>query len=81
MNISEIGTVFGISLALLGGGGTVGKYYADHEYVTIAAQNQSLMWDIEDEIARIESRIEEGVATESDRQRKAVLQERLKHLQ
>ena len=80
MNVSEIGTVFGIAMVLAGSTATGAKFYADHTYVTIAAQNQALVWDIEDEIAAIERRIEAGTATQQDRTRLGILKERLRHL-
>lgn len=80
MNISEIGTVFGIATVLVGSTATGAKFYADHTYVTIASQNQALVWAVEDEIAEIERKIEDGTATERDRTRLAILKERLRHL-
>lgn len=80
MNVSDIGTVFGIATVLIGSTATGAKYYADHTYVTVAAQNQALVWDIEDEIASIERRIKAGTATQQDLTRLAILKERLRHL-
>jgi len=80
MNISELGTVFGIATVLVGSTATGAKFYADHTYVTVAAQNQALVWDIEDEISEIERRVEDGTATQQDRTRLAILKERLRHL-
>ena len=34
MSITELGTVFGISLAVASGAGTAGKFYLDAEYVS-----------------------------------------------
>ena len=80
MNLSDIAIIFGICTPLVIGGGTAGKYYADHEYVTIASQNQSLLWDIEDEMTGIQERIDNGTATASDLARMATLKERQRQL-
>ena len=80
MSISEIGTIFGIAVTIAGGTATGAKFYADHTYVTIASQNQALIWDIEDEITELERRVDDGSATQRDHARLATLRERLRHL-
>jgi hypothetical protein len=54
--------------------------WGDIRYVTVAAQNKALRFDIEDELAAINHRIANGSATSQDLQRKAVLEDRLKRL-
>jgi len=55
-------------------------YLGDQRWVTIASQNKELKFSIEDELAEIQHKIDTGKATEQDRIRKAVLEERLKQL-
>jgi hypothetical protein len=52
----------------------------DNTYVTVASQNKSLQFEIEDELYLINQRIENGTATAQDMERKAVLEDRLKHI-
>ncbi len=80
MNLGDLGIVCGICATLLTPAGVGLKYYADHEYVTIASQNQKLLWDIEDEIAVLQEKEVAGTATPSELQRLATLLERKRHL-
>lgn len=41
MSITDIGIIFGISMSVAGGGGVAGKYYMDHEYVTIGSVQEA----------------------------------------
>jgi hypothetical protein len=54
--------------------------WGDIRYVTVAAHNMALRFDIEDDLAAINERIENGTATPLDIGRKAVLEDRLKRL-
>jgi hypothetical protein len=72
-------------VAFLSGGSGLAVYEAviylgDQRWVTITSQNKALKFEIEDELADIQAKIEMGTATERDRIRKAVLEERLKQL-
>lgn len=80
MNLSDVGIVCGVSVSLLTPTGIGLKYYADHEYVTIASQNLNLLYAVEDEMAEIQVRINNGTATSADMVRMATLKERKKHL-
>ena len=53
----------------------------DDRYVTIAAQNIELQFNIEDELAQIQRHIDNGTVTNDELVRKAVLEERLKRLE
>jgi len=53
----------------------------DDRYVTIAAQNVELQFNIEDELAQIQRHIDNGSVTNDELIRKAVLEERLKRLE
>ncbi len=80
MNITEMGIVCGLCSGLLIPSGVGLKYYADHEYVTVASQNLSLLYAVEDEIEVIQHRVENGTATAADKTRLATLKERKRHL-
>ena len=78
-----------IIIAVVGGGGGWASYdrmkaHAIEEgskiWVTLASQNVDLIFEIEDELAEIQRKIDKGKATEDDRIRQAVLMERLKQL-
>ena len=76
----------GAIVAALSGGGGVMAFDAvldlgDQRWVTVAAQNLQVQWNLEDEIAEIENKIINGVATQWDRERLAVLKDRLKRLE
>ncbi len=80
MTLSDIAIVCGLCTSLLvpTAGGI--KYYADHEYVTIAAQNLKLLYAVEDELAMLQRKVNNGTATTDDLQRIATLKERLRNL-
>ena len=80
MNLSDIGIVCGLCTTLLIPAGTAGKYWADHTYITIASQNLKLLYSVEDELAAIQRKIDNGTATNNDMLRKATLEERKRHL-
>ncbi len=80
MNLTDVGIIFAICTPLVAGVGAGGKYYADHEYVTIASQNQKLLWDIEDEISYLQRKANDGTITQDERNRLATLKERRRHL-
>ena len=80
MTLSDIAIVCGLCTSLLAPAGYGIKYYADHEYVTIASQNLKLLYAVEDEMAEIQTRIDNGTATSADLQRMATLKERKRHL-
>ena len=76
----------GAIVAALSGGGGVMAFDAmldlgDQRWVTVAAQNLQVQWTLEDEIAEIEGKITSGTATQWDRERLAVLKDRLKRLE
>ena len=81
-------SVYALIAALISGGGGYGSYevfnflveQGDDRWVTIASQNQELMFDIEDELGEIQRRIDKGEETVDDLIRKAVLEERLRGL-
>ena len=82
-------TVWGTIVLLVGGGGGYTSYelVKDHaidvgndHWVTLASQNLDLRFETEDELATIQRKIDRGTATEDDRIRQAVLEERLKRL-
>ncbi len=84
MNLTDVSIVIGL---VLGVGGAVGTPatnmlldYADQRYVTVASQNLKLLYDVEDEMAAIQKRIDNGTATPSDMQRMATLKERKRNL-
>lgn len=52
----------------------------DQRYVKIVDQNLKYQWDIEDELAEIQKKIERGTATTDDLIRKGVLLDRLRTL-
>jgi hypothetical protein len=54
--------------------------WGDIRYVTVAAQNKALRFEMEDELAAINERINNNMATPQDIRRKAVLEDRLKRL-
>ena len=80
MNLADIGIVCGLCTNLLVPAGTAGKYWADHTYITIASQNLKLLYAVEDEMAAIQTRINNGTATSADLQRMATLKERRRNL-
>ena len=76
-------------IAVVGGGGGWASYdrFKEHAieegnkiWVTLVSQSLDLIFEIEDELAAIQRKIDKGKATEDDRIRKAVLMERLKQL-
>ena len=81
-------SIYALLAALFAGGGYVGIPEAqdallslgDQRWVTVAAQNLQIQWNLEDEIAEIENKIINGKATQWDRERLAVLKDRLKRL-
>jgi hypothetical protein len=54
--------------------------WGDIRYVTVAAQNKALRFEMEDELNWINERIANGTATTQDVKRKAVLEDRLRRL-
>lgn len=77
MQIGDIGIVCGICASLLVPAGSAGKYWADHEYVTISGQNLSLLYAAEDELAQLKAR---AVCDTECVARKATLEERIRNL-
>lgn len=80
-------TVWGILAFLVtGGSGYVASdpdllfAIPDQRYVKIADQNLKYQWDIEDELAQIQKKIDNGTATTDDLVRKGVLEDRLRRL-
>ena len=80
MTLGDIATVCALCSSLLVPTGIGIKYYADHEYVTANKFNQSLQWQVEDEMAEIQARINNGTASDQDLRRMAVLKERKRNL-
>jgi hypothetical protein len=77
VNLTDISIVCGLCTSLLIPAGTAGKYWADHEYVTISGQNQGLLYAAEDELAELKAR---AVCDSDCIARKATLQERIRNL-
>ncbi len=71
-----------------GGGGYLGADFAtealltmgDKRWVTVASQNLQTQWGLEDEMRHIQRRIDNDTATLEDRERMAVLQDRLRRI-
>ena len=80
MNLSDIGIMCGVCVSLLTPTAAGIKYYADHEYVTIAALEKGLLYAVEDEMALLQRKINDGTATPADLERMAVLKERKRNL-
>ena len=93
MNLQDIGTVFGMLVVAVGGAGTAGKYYTDSEfiakadpppynetYVLISSQNLKLLYAAEDELSDLQRKVDNGTATQADRERIATLKERIRNL-
>ena len=80
MTLGDIATVCALCSSLLVPTGFGIKYYADHEYVTSSKFTQSLQWQVEDEMAEIQARINNGTASDQDLRRMAVLKERKRNL-
>jgi hypothetical protein len=79
--LTGIITAVGIVISMAGWAAVEGVIlWHDSTYVTIASQNKALRFEIEDEIAMINERIQAGTATQSDIRRKAVLEDRLRNL-
>jgi hypothetical protein len=90
MNISDIGTVFGMIVVALGGASTGATFYMEAKYITraepapygdiyveLSAQNLNLLYAAEDELGRLNARKNcdsECIA------RKATLKERIRNL-
>ena len=90
MNISDIGTVFGMIVVAISGATTGAGFYADSTYVSktdpppydtvyvlVASQNLKLLYDAEDELARLNER---SVCDSQCIARKATLKERIRNL-
>ena len=77
MNLSDMAVVCGLCATLLVPAGTAGKYWADHEYVTVSGQNLSLLYAAEDELAQLKART---ICDERCIARKATLEERIRNL-
>lgn len=87
-NKKEIG-IYALVIAVVGGGGGWASYdrFKQHAieegnklWVTLASQTLELRFIVEDELAMIQRKIDKGDADEDDLTRKAVLEERLRHL-
>lgn len=94
MTLSDISTVFGMIVVTATGVAGGGKFYLDAQYiarddpppyndvyVTLASQNLKLVYDTEDEMSRLQRKIDNGTATTADIARMATLKERLRNLQ
>lgn len=77
MQLGDIGIVCGICASLLVPAGSAGKYWADHEYVSIAAQNLGILYAAEDELAALKER---PTCDANCIARKATLEERIRNL-
>ena len=94
MTLSDLSTVFGMIVVTASGVSAGGKFYLDSEYVsrhedppydnvyvTVASQNLKILFDTQDELDQLESKMDNGIATVEDIARIATLKERLRNLQ
>ncbi len=78
--ITNIGIIFTVVASVVAPTGVGLKYYADHEYVTVASQNLKERFNTEDELEVLRKKVERGTATQDDLTRIEVLKDRLKLL-
>ena len=80
-------------VVLMGGAGTGANLYLENKfigrnepapydahYVLVAAQNLKLLYAVEDEMSAIQTKVNNGTATQADLQRLATLKERKRNL-
>ena len=71
----------GINASVVGPGIPIGVSWAEDTFMTISSSNTALLWAVEDEMAQIQIRIDNGTADEEDIKRMATLAERKRHLE
>jgi len=90
VNLSDLGTVFGMVVVAIGGASGAGKYYLDSEYIAkadpppynqvyvlVSAQNLQLLYAAQDELDALEDL---EAPTPAQVARMATLRERIRHL-
>ena len=71
---------FGVNGLIVGPAVPLGMNWAQDTFVTVASENLKLLYAVEDEMAAIQRRIDNGTASQGDLQRMATLKERKRHL-